>query len=776
MRSSRAIQELPLSSNPSDEITAPALGPDALSPEEEENAILARRLEQILRWDMIFRFAAAAGVLALFAAWRSTALPILAALLVGNGALLAVARGLARSGRREGVFQLVAAGVAVLGTAISLGLPSLLPLAVILALWPVVVALPYLGGPPLKRLMILCVLVAFLDAYVASTIHYTAIQERLPGWVLQALVIAGVAGMVARLFIMLWDYSARLTRALDRMRASNEALRESERTLEAKVEERTREVAEARDQALEATRAKSAFLANMSHELRTPLNAIIGYSEMLMEEAEEEQLTGMISDLSKIRAAGKHLLALINDVLDLSKIEAGRMQLSNEIFPVKLVIAEVETLGRALVKDGVQLIVDCPVTTGQMKADPTKLRQALLNLVSNAVKFTEKGSVTVKVTRQEKRPGEEFDTMVFTVTDTGIGMTPEQQAKLFQAFVQADSSTSRKYGGTGLGLTISRKFAQMMGGDITVTSQLGVGSTFTMTLPTNLANNTDLTMEGESMLTLTSRFRREALRKGNANSQVLVVDDDAATRELLTRFFSREGFQVTCASNGDDGLYLARMLKPDLITLDVIMPGMDGWSVLGGLKADPELAQIPVILLTIEDKKHEGLALGAAEYFTKPVDFEKLALAMERYRLRDPARALVVDDDEDMRAMLRRMLEKHNWTVLEAQNGAIALEQVETVEPDVILLDLMMPTMDGFEFVAELQKRRGRQPPVMVLTARTLTAEDRARLSGGVTRILEKGGIDQKILLATLRELATDLVRGEPATITNTNTAKTQVS
>ncbi len=731
---------------------------------------LYRRLEWVFRAELGVTVALAGTLLALWAFYRSAVLPALAGVIAVNVVLVLLARASARTRRYEAAFQLVAVGMALVGTALAFGLPVSLPLALLLILWPVAVALPWLSGKPLKRLMLLCTLVAFLASYVALFINYTGFQEQCPALLLRTLVAVFVAAVCAGFFVLLYSYSDRLTQALTQMREANEALRGSERTLEAKVEERTRELEAARDQALESTRTKSAFLANMSHELRTPLNAIIGYSEMLMEEAEEEKLTQMTSDLAKIRAAGKHLLSLINDVLDLSKIEAGRMQFSDEVFPIKLVMAEVETLGRALLKDGVALEVDCPVTVGQMNQDATKVRQSLLNLVSNAIKFTEKGKVKVTVKRQLAGPGEDGDTVTFAVTDTGIGMTPEQVGRLFEAFVQADGSTSRKFGGTGLGLTISQKFAQLMGGDITVTSVMGQGSTFTLTLPARIKQATATLLETESILSTQSRMARQVVRRQNAQTQVLVVDDDAAARDLLTRFFTREAFQVTCASNGEDGLYLARMLKPDLITLDVMMPGMDGWTVLASLKADPELSQIPVIMMTIVDQKKQGFALGAAEYFTKPVDFDKLAGSLERYRQTDNAHALIVDDDDEMRTLLRRILEKQGWRVSEGKNGKDALVALEAhPDPGIILLDLMMPVMDGFEFMGELQKRRGgKLPPVMVVTAKDLTAEDRARLSGGVTHILEKSALDQKALLDAVKSLASHLVPdrdGRPAPV-----------
>ncbi len=387
-----------------------------------------------------------------------------------------------------------------------------------------------------------------------------------------------------------------------------------------------------------ANTAKSSFLANMSHELRTPLNAIIGYSEMLQEEAEDIGQPGLKPDLEKIHGAGKHLLGLINDVLDLSKVEAGKMTLYVETFEVATMVNEVAaTLQPLVAKNGNTLVVDCPADLGTMRADVTKVRQTLFNLLSNASKFTEKGTISLSVgssrgneapssNRQSAIGNPQLDqslltsaaTINFVVTDTGIGMTPEQLAKLFQAFSQADASTTRKYGGTGLGLAISRKFCQMMGGDVTAQSQHGKGSTFTVTLPVEV--KVPSTESPASAAQKTSQSNRVP----SSAAMVLVIDDDPPARDLIERSLSKEGYHVVLAGEGRRGLELARQLKPDVITLDVMMPGMDGWAVLTALKADPATADIPVIMLTIVDDKQIGFALGAADYFTKPIDWPRL--------------------------------------------------------------------------------------------------------------------------------------------------------
>jgi CheY-like chemotaxis protein len=385
-----------------------------------------------------------------------------------------------------------------------------------------------------------------------------------------------------------------------------------------------------------------------------------------------------------------------------------------------------------------------------MHTDLTKIRQTLFNLLSNACKFTERGTIELGVDREIVDAVAWF---IFSVSDTGIGMTEEQVGKLFQPFSQAHALTGRKYGGTGLGLAISRRFCHMMGGDIAVESEYGVGSTFTIRLPAHVADR-----QAEPELVVEPRFA--ALQEGA--STILVIDDDPNVHDLMKRFLSREGFWVETASGGEEGIRLARELRPDAITLDVLMAGMDGWTVLSALKSDPELFSIPVIMFTIVDDKNLGYALGASDYLTKPIDRDRLVTILEKYRSAPPpCRVLVVEDDANMRDLLRRMLEKEGWVVTEAENGRVALERIaEQRRPALILLDLIMPEMDGFQFVDEIRSHKAwRSIPIVVITAKDTTAEDRLRLDGHVEKILQKGAYSLEELLAYVCDLLAAGVR-----------------
>jgi signal transduction histidine kinase/DNA-binding response OmpR family regulator len=543
---------------------------------------------------------------------------------------------------------------------------------------------------------------------------------------------------------------ARAQRALQRL---NEELEERVATRTAELQRSFADLAqamktaeEARHEAEAANRTKSTFLASMSHELRTPMNAIIGYSEMLMEEAEDNGDQSTLDDLKKIHSSGRHLLALINDILDLSKIEAGKMDIFIECFDIGRMISDVVATIEPLVqKNHNTLKVACPENLGSIQSDLTKVRQGLFNLLSNACKFTREGTITLRVVRQKEDDGE---WVLFQVCDTGIGITPEQVGRLFEAFTQADNSTTRLYGGTGLGLNITRKFCQLLGGDVSVESEPGKGSTFTIRLPLVAAGKPEREDKAsDSEQALPPRQRGQKV--------VLVIDDDRTSRDLIIRHLTREGFATVVAEGGKEGIRLAREQKPDIITLDIMMPEMDGWAVLAALKAEPQLRDIPVIMHTILDQKEMAFALGVSDYLMKPVSREQLASILDRYRGGGGRKKiLIVDDDEPTRQLMVYLLESKGYMTLEAENGFAALERVKEEIPHLIFLDLMMPGMDGFAFLEELHRVAEWQAiPIVVITAMDLSAADIERLNTHVETIFQKGSITGEDIAKTLRKL-----------------------
>ncbi len=489
----------------------------------------------------------------------------------------------------------------------------------------------------------------------------------------------------------------------------------------------------------DANRAKSAFLAGMSHELRTPLNAIIGYGEMLQEEAQDTGAAALIPDLRKIHSAGKHLLALINDVLDISKIEAGKMDLFLETINVAAMVNEaVSTVEPLIAKNNNRLDVQMASSSGIMHTDQTKLRQCLFNLLSNSAKFTDSGTITVKVKSEQ-------DMVTFQVADTGIGMNAEQLSRVFDLFAQADSNTKRRFGGTGLGLALTRRLSRLMGGDVMAESTPEIGSIFTIRLPRNAPVAPE-----------TPVIAKPAVqgRKGS----VLIIDDDPLSRDMLQRLLAKEGFRAETAATGEEGLVMAREMMPTAITLDVMLPTMDGWSVLNALKADPQLQEIPVIMLTMVENQNLGYALGASDYLTKPVERHQLASVLRKYACeKPPCRVLIVDDDADVRQLLRQMLEKEGREVAEAVDGMEALDKLADKLagklPELILLDLMMPRMNGFELSLELFRRpEYAHIPIVVLTAKDLTPEELTSLNHHVEQVVQKGAYSQEELLERVRK------------------------
>jgi CheY-like chemotaxis protein len=451
----------------------------------------------------------------------------------------------------------------------------------------------------------------------------------------------------------------------------------------------------------------------------------------------------MVPDLEKICSAGRHLLDLINEVLDLSKIEARKMELFPETISVAALVREVVGTIEPLVAQNQNMLeVGDLQDLGEMQTDVMKLRQALFNLLSNAAKFTHDGRVSLDVDRVSR---DGVDWLRFAVADSGIGMSDQELKRIFEPFMQADASTARKYGGTGLGLVITRRFCELMGGDVEVASEIGRGSTFTILLPAVLhQHGTDGDAPGA--------LDAPEPAPPEPAVTVLVIDDDRQARELILRLLDKAGVHAVAARGGADGLRCARRLQPDLVILDVIMPGENGWSVLSELKSDPQLAAIPVVMVTIVDERQRAFALGAADYLTKPVSRQRLLQTLGRFGLARSGTVLLVEDDPDQQRLVRELLEREGLSVDVAAEGRAALDSLGDAVPDLILLDLMMPGMDGFEFLRRLgQVPAAADVPVVVVTSKSLTRSEIEQLEAGATAVLRKGADDRHELLAVVR-------------------------
>ncbi len=524
------------------------------------------------------------------------------------------------------------------------------------------------------------------------------------------------------------------------------------------LEQKSLELHLAMEETERATKAKSVFLANMSHELRTPLNAILGFSEMILEDLQDVgEDAEMIDDMRKIHHSGQSLLSLVNDVLDISKIESGKMDVYIEYIDLNHLLSGVmNTIAPLAEKNHCPLVLEKDSTLNDLDfyADLTKVRQVLLNLLSNAVKFCENKTVQLLVSSLDQMFIE------FRVQDQGIGISAEKIESLFQAFTQADASTTRKYGGTGLGLTICKEFVEMMGGVIEVESTVGQGSCFIVRLPLHVQKPEERSAHKPTLASGKQRLVDTQLNSIKENGIILVVDDDHEIRQLLSEHLEKLGYHPVTAASGEEALSLVHKLRPDAITLDVMMPDMDGWAVLTQLKSDAELMRIPVIMLSIIEDKAKGYALGATEYLVKPAEREELSRVLRKYREDAPALVMLVEDDETTRSMMCTMLERIECNVITAENGKIALQRLQQHRPDVILLDLMMPEMSGLELAQILhQHPLWHNIPIIVLTEKDLTPEERRDLAGCVEIIYQKGNYQRVDLLQQIQSCLTQALQ-----------------
>ncbi|MGG6296239.1 response regulator [Leptolyngbya sp. AN02str] len=497
-----------------------------------------------------------------------------------------------------------------------------------------------------------------------------------------------------------------------------------------------------------ANRAKSIFLANMSHELRTPLNAIMGYSEILKEDVSAEGCEFLVPDLDKIHQSGQHLLGLINDILDISKLEAGRVELTATQFAVAdLVEAVVQSVKPSAIAKGNTLQVHYQATLPPLHTDLGKVQQILSNLLSNAAKFTEQGTITFTVdeTVEERSPTDAANSgklqpprIRFSVADTGIGMAPDAQEQIFQAFTQVDDSTTRKYGGTGLGLAISYRYAQLLGGSITVESTPGVGSTFVLDLPLTLPNPASSPSESLPPEPAGDPEPR-------SSGLVLVIDDDRAVRDWMVERLNQQGYRVITAWGGKEGLRLARDVRPDWIVLDMLMPSLESWAVLSTLKSERALETIPVVMMATKmppvklessARSPSGYGLGLME-LVLPGQGHRLVAHLEQLANPADTPVLLYHPDEVTRHRLATPLQQAGWRCIEVENSGDWPEQATGQAPAVLLLDLLQLSKEGFHIIEQVRRQSLRPVRVVAIATRELTPTDHSRLNGRIEQFVQ---------------------------------------
>jgi signal transduction histidine kinase/CheY-like chemotaxis protein len=556
----------------------------------------------------------------------------------------------------------------------------------------------------------------------------------------QATLINGVLFAAFTRMLFLFGASYFFLVGVANLQEKRRLIRRLEMEESRKVAELTRltqELAEANRRIQEADRLKSQFLANMSHELRTPMNSIIGFSEILVERLEGKVEPKHVGFLRHIHSSGQHLLGIINDILDLSKIEAGKMEIYAEFFSIAPVIDSVCNMMRGMMKANPSFIVEVAPDLPQIETDLAKFKQILFNLLSNAVKFSPPTQpITVRATLDD-------GTIKVAVQDRGIGIEPKNHDVIFEEFRQVDGTARREFGGTGLGLALVKKFVELQGGRVTVDSSMGEGSTFSFTLPVR------------SRAAVITRMPEAPLPRAQ---RVLVVEDDPNAYDLIASAISSAGFLPVRAHHGDEAIRLAKETQPVAVTLDLVLPGVDGWEVLKRLKSDEATRNLPVVIISMMENRDLGIALGAADYFVKPVDRERLLARLRQLARGETGarRLLIIDDDPAVHALLDEDLSGLGFAITRAFSGAEGLQRADEHPPDVVILDLMMPGMSGFEVAGVLKSNtRTANIPIVVLTSKEITNEDRALLHTKAETLVPKGNSAREQLVREIRRVTT---------------------
>lgn len=502
------------------------------------------------------------------------------------------------------------------------------------------------------------------------------------------------------------------------------------------------ELERAREQASRQNIAKSQFLASMSHELRTPLNAILGYAILLHEDAVEAGNASAATDLDRIQSAGRGLLRVINDILDLARLEAGKTAVERTVINIAALIADVEQSCPVERRNGNRFKIRVDQDVGIMIGDAGKIRQCLLNLLHNAFKFTTAGTVTLTVSPafQAANPG-----LSFAIRDTGIGLDIDNRERLFDPFTQTEPGSASA--GSGLGLAITRRLARLMGGDCTVESKKGAGATFSLWVPLRpYAVGRDKALP--DAVPVSNPARR------GAGPTALIIDDDEAALDLMRRCLKRFGYDVFAAAEGETGLALAREYRPDLILLDALLPGRSGYDILPEICSDPDLNRIPVVLVTIDDDRARGIAAGACDYLRKPVTEGRLRAIVDLYGARADGEILVIDDDDDSAELIKRSVEQMGFSARRASDGVQGIRMASEMSPAGIVLDLLMPGLDGFAVIDRLSRNAAlADVPLVIVSGCEISLEQHRELEAAGHRFFTKGSSSPREIVQSLREM-----------------------